>query len=73
VEAHEITADEAYGRLLKASGMLLPWALATVAELKIPALIGDGRSSADELADKTWPWVSPSSMGISLIDCVPVS
>ena len=42
--------DEAYARLIQVSGMLMPWALATVTQLNIPELIGDDRLSADELA-----------------------
>jgi precorrin-6B methylase 2 len=53
METQEITPDEAYASLIKAYDMLLPWALATVTQLNIPELIGDGRSSADELARKS--------------------
>ena len=39
VEASEILADEAYKRLMRTADMLLPWALATATQLKIPELI----------------------------------
>jgi precorrin-6B methylase 2 len=53
METHEIAPDEAYRRLIQASEMLLPWALATITQLKIPELISGDRCSADELAGKT--------------------
>lgn len=48
-----LIGDEAYARLIDINDMLMPWALATVTQLNIPELIGDGRSSADELARKS--------------------
>jgi precorrin-6B methylase 2 len=53
MDIQEMVPDEAYMSLIQQSGMLMPWALATVTQLNIPELIGDDRLPVDELARET--------------------